>query len=357
MPVCPECLPVEYTMSRRALIIVVSLALVLVVALVAAGPVAAKSSKAKEKAEHARILKYWTPKRMKNAVPRDFVMTKRGVVPAKKGGGSAKPDKPGGGGGGGSTPTVTGAPWNEDDAGLHWTGKVFFTLGSTNYVCSGSTVRDGLDSISMVLTAGHCAYDETNGRFAEKFMYVPGYDDLAPLSCSTAPAGTCFTAQRLAVREEFATAGGFTKQAIQHDWAFAVFDNGVNGNKSFDGEGGESAFLINTDGLAKYYDTVQSFGYPAAGKYGGQDLIYCLGPVAADTNFDTWGLACDMTGGASGGGWVAGYSSNGGTLRSVNSYKYNGGPLKNYMFGPDFNAETAATYEAAKSAKGNTLVN
>jgi len=341
-------------MSRRALITVVSLALVLVVSLVAAGPVAAKSSKAKEKAEHARILRYWTPKRMKNAMPRDFVLTKRGVVPAGKGGN--KPSKPGGGGGGGSTSTVTGAPWTEGGAGLKLTGKVFFTLGSTNYVCSASTVYDGNASISMVLTAGHCAYDETNGGFAKKFMYVPAYDDLAPLNCFTAPAGSCFTAQRLAVRDEFATAGGFNEQAIQHDWAFAVFDNGVNGDKNFDGSDGKSAFTIDTNGL-KPRKTVQSFGYPAAGKYNGQDLIYCLGPVAADSNYGSWGLACDMTGGASGGGWVAGYSSGGGTLRSVNSYKYNGGPLKNYMFGPDFNAETAATYEAAKSAKGNTLVN
>ena len=80
-------------MRRRALITVVSLALVLVVSLVAAGPVAAKSSKAKEKAEHARVLRYWTPQRMKNANPRDFVLTKRGVVPAGKGG--TKPSKPG----------------------------------------------------------------------------------------------------------------------------------------------------------------------------------------------------------------------------------------------------------------------
>jgi hypothetical protein len=351
MPVCPECLPVEYTMSRRALIIVVSLALVLVVALVAAGPVAAKSSKAKEKAEHARILKYWTPKRMKNAVPRDFVMTKRGVVPAKKGGGSSRPDKPGGGGGG-STPTVTGASWNDGGAGLDWTGKVYFTLGSTNYVCSASTVYDGKSSISMVLTAGHCTYDETNGGFAKKFMYVPGYDAVAPINCFSTP-GSCFTAQALVLRNEFATAGGFNEQAIQHDWAFAVFDNGVNGG-SLDGSKGNKAFGIDIALNAR--DTVQSFGYPAAGKYGGQDLIYCLGPVAADANYNTWGLACDMTGGASGGGWVGGYTANGGTLKSVNSYKYNGGPLKDYMFGPTFNDQTTATYTAALTATGNTLV-
>jgi len=331
-------------MSRRALITVVSLALVLVVSLVAAGPVAAKSSKAKEKAEHARILRYWTPKRMKNAIPRDFVLTKRGVVPAKKGGGSAKPDKPGGGGGGGGgTSTTTGASWNDAGFGLSKTGKVFFTLGSSNYVCSGSTVNDSRSDYSMVLTAGHCAIDETNGVFAKNFMYVPGYDAVAPINCFTAPAGTCFTAQALVVRREFARAGGFNSTAIGHDWAFAVFEEAANDDKLLDVGG---AFRIKFSGPG----TVWSFGYPAAGKYDGQDLIYCKGPVAADTNYGTWGLACDMTGGASGGGWVDSYADSGGTLTSVNSYKYNGGPLKNYMFGPTFNDQTAATYDAADDA-------
>ena len=335
-------------MSRRVLITVMSLALVLVVALVAAGPVAAKSSKAKEKAEHARILRYWTPKRMKNAIPRDFVLTKRGVVPAGKG--SGKRGKPGGGGGGGgSTNTVTGASWDTKDHGLTETGKVFFTLGSTNYVCSGSTVNDGRKDYSLVLTAGHCAIDESNGTFASNFMYVPAYDEVASLNCFSTP-GACYTAAALVVHQGFATAGGFNDQAIQHDWAFAVFDDSLNGQLDKDGAF-NIVFTAPTTGESR-----QSFGYPAAGKYSGGDLIYCLGPVAPDGNYGTWGLACDMTGGASGGGWVKNYGKTNEALNSVNSYKYNGGPLKNYMFGPQFNADTAATYQAAVAATSNTLV-
>src|SRR3712207_7483597 len=50
-----------------------------------------------------------------------------------------------------------------------------------------------------------------------------------------------------------------------------------------------------------------SFGYPASQKYHGNDLTYCAGPISTDPNNAnlTWGMACDMTGGSSGGPWVS----------------------------------------------------
>ena len=46
-----------------------------------------------------------------------------------------------------------------------------------------------------------------------------------------------------------------------------------------------------------------NFGYPAAGKYHGYDLIYCSDQIFNDSlnrNL-TFGVDCDMTGGSSGG--------------------------------------------------------
>ena len=62
-----------------------------------------------------------------------------------------------------------------------------------------------------------------------------------------------------------------------------------------------------------------------------------------------------MTGGSSGGAWVSSVSAGyGATLRSLNSYGYSG--VRN-MYGPIFNAETTATYTAAKGAtNGDILV-
>ena len=45
-------------------------------------------------------------------------------------------------------------------------GKVFFTMAGTRYVCSGAVVNDGRAAYSLVLTAGHCTYDETGAAFA-----------------------------------------------------------------------------------------------------------------------------------------------------------------------------------------------
>jgi hypothetical protein len=98
-----------------------------------------------------------------------------------------------------------------------------------------------------------------------------------------------------------------------------------------------------------------AFGFPAAGKYHGNDLTWCSGPIftdASNNNF-TWGMACDMTGGSSGGGWLANFSNGNGALGSLNSYGYSG--VKN-MYGPKFNNDTQAVYTAAKSATRNTLV-
>ena len=65
-------------------------AILVLAALPMAAPVAAKDP---AKAEHDRIVAYWTPARMASAIPRDFV----------KAGGKFEPmARPGGGGGGGA---------------------------------------------------------------------------------------------------------------------------------------------------------------------------------------------------------------------------------------------------------------
>jgi hypothetical protein len=62
-----------------------------------------------------------------------------------------------------------------------------------------------------------------------------------------------------------------------------------------------------------------------------------------------------MTGGSSGGPWLTGFAADGnsGTLSSLNSYTYNG---ISGMYGPKFSTRTQATYAAATTATGNTIV-
>jgi V8-like Glu-specific endopeptidase len=300
-----------------------------------------------ERSRHERTVAYWTPARMASAIPRDFTHDPaRGFVPAP----AAKPENPGKPGGGGGGGTVTGASWTQGGLIAEITGKVFFRMGGTRYVCSGAVARDSRSGYSLVLSAGHCAYDETGGGFATDWMFYPNYDASPTTACSNALYG-CWTASGLVVHRDYTTAGGFNTQATLHDWGFAVVGPGGHGGTQLDAIGSLSvAFSAFADGSRTH-----AFGYPAAQKYKGRDLVYCAGPTFSDPYNDelTYGLTCDMTGGSSGGPWVVGQDSGGDSaFISVNSYGYSGVKA---MHGPKFNAETFDTYTAANRATRNTV--
>jgi hypothetical protein len=305
-------------------------------------------------AERARILSYWTPARIANAAPRDFAFSPvRGYTLTRAPGPKAKPG-PGGG-------AVGGASWPNGKGKIYVaSGRVVFTMDGSDWICSGSVVTDSRSGYSIVLTAAHCAYDETaNGAqsgFATNWMYIPQFDSSPTYTCSNTAFG-CWTAQALVVHRGFATAGSFNTQATVHDWAFAVVGpGGKSGSASLEALG---TFGLSTSAVSNN-TTVGAFGYPAAGKYHGKDLTYCSGPIGRDPLNDnlTYRLACDMTGGSSGGPWLAPFdgSGDGGQLSSLNSYGYSG---IRAMHGPVFNSETGQTFSTATSAgtTSNTIVN
>lgn len=254
---------------------------------------------------------------------------------------------------------MTGASWNGGGAVTDTTGKVLFALGSSYYVCSGSVATESVSDRSVVVSAGHCVYDEANGQFATNWMFIPDYDSApAPLDtqgnfCAQTEWG-CWTAAYLVVHEGYATAGGFNEQAVLYDWGFAVMGNGGHGNTQLDATVGSQAISFSSVSTGT---TVSAFGYPAAQKYKGNDLVYCQGPVGTDSNTSnlTYSVACDMTGGSSGGPWFAPFdnATGTGTQMSVNSYGYSG--VKS-MFGPMFNSNTQATWNTALITNGNAVV-
>ncbi len=295
--------------------------------------------------EQARIVAYWTPQRIANARPRDFVRTPGGQFVPEKG-------KPGGGGGGGLN--VTGASWTKGGAVLNTTGKVVFTLNSGDYICTGTTVTDGVSNRSIVVSAAHCAWDGADGGFARNWMFIPDFDATPTYACAQAIYG-CFTASALVVNNGFTSAGGFNDQAVTYDWSFAVITTaGSTGVASPEVAG---SFALNTTTMS-VGDQVYDFGYPAAGKYHGKDLTYCADQVFTDpgTSNLTFGIDCDMTGGSSGGPWLNPFSESTGvgTIRAVNSYGYNG---VHKEYASKFNDSTASTFNGAKTATSNTIAN
>ena len=154
--------------GRKRTLVAVLGALATTAVFVAAGSSAAAPG---AKPDRGAVVAYWTPERVAHAVPRE-VSPKGLHVPQ-----AGKPPGPGGGGGSGTTGGTTGAAWTGSGKVKLTTGKVLFTMAGVDYVCSGSVALDASSSTSLVLTAGHCVYDETNRAFATNWMFVPDYED------------------------------------------------------------------------------------------------------------------------------------------------------------------------------------
>jgi len=282
------------------------------------------------KAESRRVVEYWTPARMRDAVPADRLVADRSTAGSGAGVERGTPTvlrpraKPGAGGDG------TGAYYTGGGRVVQTTGKVFFTLGGTNYVCSGSSTTSS--NHDVVLTAGHCV-NEGPGAYATNWAFVPAYDDGAR------PYGT-FTARSLVTTSQWAGSGDF-----DYDVGFAVV-NPVNGTDLTDTVGSQGIGF----NLARNQQ-MYSFGYPAERPYDGTDIAYCFGTVFPDTfgGSTDQGMNCNMTGGSSGGPWLLDYDAGSGvgTLNSVNSFGYRG--LRDVMWGPYFGSVVQSAYGTASS--------
>ncbi|MEZ2389900.1 serine protease [bacterium RCC_150] len=281
---------------------------------------------------------YWTPERMKNAVSGDVLVGKAlfrnlasiaslGVHVAPEQGGlvSIGGRKPNAATSGATSPAVDrkASPAARPLANV---GKVFFTLGGVNYVCSGNSVTS--ENQNTVSTAGHCV-NEGPGVFATNFTFVPAYSDGA------APYGK-WTAKALYTTPQWSSKG-----EIQYDTGFAVV-NTRNGQNLADVVGASGVQFNAARGLA-----YRSFGYPAASPFDGESLKSCSGAATNDPynpQFNTQGIPCNMTGGSSGGPWFIGTDGTG-YQNSVNSYGYGGNTGK--MYGPYWGSAIQSAYQTA----------
>lgn len=266
---------------------------------------------------------YWTPERMQSAVSGDTLAGKALERGNRSSLAVVEKGKPSTTKGTKGKPTIA-----QSENPVSHIGKVFFTLGTTNYVCSGNAVSS--TNGSTVATAGHCVNE--SGAYATNFVFVPAYDNGA------APYGK-WTAKALYAPTQWVSNGDMT-----YDTAFAVVNPDSNGRVLTDVVGGSGTAFNQARGL-----TYTAFGYPQASPFDGTSLWSCTGTATNDPNnpqFDTQGIPCDMTGGSSGGPWFIGVGSDG-LQNSINSYGYNGSAV---MYGPYWGTVIQDTYKrAAKS--------
>jgi len=213
-------------------------------------------------------------------------------------------------------------------------GKVFFKIGASSYVCSGTVVPSASDD--LLLTAGHCVYDAGGTEaYVTNLVFVPGYRN------GTAPLGV-WPAQVLSTTTQW-RAGNWN-----YDLAFANLAR-VEG-QTLEEAVGARGIAFNQPRAQSY----EAFGYPAASPFDGRALRVCDSAYIGDDPFHSspgpapMGIACDMTGGSSGGGWVtaAGY------VASVTSFGYAMASEANHLYGPYLGAVAKDLYAGVDGAPG-----
>jgi V8-like Glu-specific endopeptidase len=172
-------------------------------------------------------------------------------------------------------------------------GRLFFSDGPTNYVCSASVLRQ-----RIILTAGHCVHKGSGGQsgFFSNFLFVPAYRDGA------APFGT-WAAVYIYVTNTWATGNAVFPNS--QDFATIEVDdkNGLKIGKSYTGFLG---YIINK--LHPNHATL--VGYPVNldnGTKMHQVTAGSKGPYGNNTNSVIYGA--DMRGGASGGPWIQNFGA------------------------------------------------
>jgi V8-like Glu-specific endopeptidase len=199
-------------------------------------------------------------------------------------------------------------------AGCAWVGKVFFTLGDTDYVCSGALVRS--KHAYVVLTAAHCVRN-SRGQWATNWTFVPGYNDGA------APYGQ-YTARRFFVSPRWT---GPDTGGERYDVAFVqVTRVRMRGSRAAGGPAGLPIRFAATQTVVAP-SLAYVFGYPARPPYSGLYANYCAGQAAASAiRPGSVRTPCAMTAGDSGGPWLSGFrpQAGAGTITAVTAYKLSG---------------------------------
>ncbi|MFF4383991.1 trypsin-like serine peptidase [Kitasatospora sp. NPDC001547] len=196
-------------------------------------------------------------------------------------------------------------------------GKVFFSAKGGRGNCSATVIGDPRHPgrSNLVWTAGHCVHEGKGGGFFKDLVFVPAYNNSgassggkrAPLS-ELAPLGTWWADQVTTSPQWMVEGGGSGDAANQYDFAVMRVHNQNDTGKSLEETVG-SAVPVWFDAPRDRLD-VSAAGYPLVKPFDGQELYRCDGGKPTRLSFDAkrptmLTIGCDMTQGASGGGWFA----------------------------------------------------
>ncbi|MER6154475.1 hypothetical protein ABT147_02920 [Streptomyces sp. NPDC001868] len=244
-------------------------------------------------------------------------------------------------------------------------GKVFFDSPEGTMVCSATVVQDPANpgKSNMVWTAGHCVHAGKSGGWYRNIAFVPSYND----------SGLSASELQTATKQEVApygvwwgdwaqTSDQWIEQGGQTGGDGAPYDFAVIHVTPEEGSGGKSLEEMVGSALPVDFDapavpqvkSITATGYPAGAPYDGETMYQCtdkpgrLSLVESDPTM--YRIGCTMTGGSSGGGWVATGSDGAPALVSNTSI----GPVSaGWLAGPRLGKEAEGVYQAVSDKFGS----
>ncbi len=199
-------------------------------------------------------------------------------------------------------------------------GKVFFDSPEGTMVCSATVVKDPAHpgKSNMVWTAGHCVHAGKSGGWYRNIAFVPSYNDsgLSDQELQTAtkeqvaPYGVWWGDWARTSDQWIAQGGQTGGDGASYDFAVihVTPEDGGSGKSLEETVGSALPVDFNAPAVPKV-NSITATGYPAAKPFDGQKLYQCQdkpGRLSINASDPTmYRIGCTMTGGSSGGGWVA----------------------------------------------------
>lgn len=236
-------------------------------------------------------------------------------------------------------------------------GKVFFDGPEGSMVCSATVVKDPAHpgKSNMVWTAGHCVHAGKSGGWYRNIAFVPSYNNAGKSAAAlkgapreeVAPYGVWWSDWAQTSDQWIATGGPTGGAGAPYDFAVLHVTPEKGGGKSLEETVGTAFPVAFNAPAAPKLAKMTATGYPAAAPFDGQKAFQCAdkpGRLSLNATAPAmYRIGCTMTGGSSGGGWVAAGTDGKPALVSNTSI----GPAKaGWLAGPRLGPEAKGVFDA-----------
>ncbi len=169
-------------------------------------------------------------------------------------------------------------------------GKLFFSQGGLNYVCSGTVIGG-----STIATAGHCVAAGDGSTWSSNFLFCPSYTQ-----SGVNPAVGCWSGVGATTSGAWFSRGDF-------DYDYGCIVTALTGTVRSAKVGSVTGTAGRAANAASVYPTIQ-FGYPSAAPFNGAVIQQVATTEWYERDTTAGGqvskyVGSDLTPGSSGGGW------------------------------------------------------